>query len=75
MNHDKPAAAASMSRRKMLHTLSLGGAGVALAGQFPAYAMQAPRAADAPAFVPLNRFPRMVQEYFVARENEIHSSA
>ncbi len=72
MNHDKPAATASMSRRQMVHTLSLGGAGLALAGHFPAYAMQAARAADTPAFAPLNRFPRMVQEFFVARENEIH---
>ena len=35
----------SISRRRMLHTLSIGGAGVALAGQFPAYAMQAGRTA------------------------------
>ena len=57
----------------MLHTLSIGGAGVALAGQFPAYAMQAGRTAtDTPALLPLNRFPRMVQEFFVTRENEIH---
>ena len=57
----------------MLHTLSIGGAGVALAGQFPAYAMQAGRAPPKHrALVPLNRFPRMVQEFFVARENEIH---
>ena len=56
----------------MLHTLSVGGVGVALAGQFPAYAMQAARTAETPPLAPLNRFPRMVQEFFVERENEVH---
>jgi dienelactone hydrolase len=56
----------------MLRSLSVGGAGVALAGQFPAYAMQAARTAEATPLVPLNRFPRMVQEFFVERENGIH---
>ena len=73
MNADRTSRRPSISRRKMLHTLSIGGAGVALAGQFPAYAMQAGRtAAEIPALLPLNRFPRMVQEFFVSRENEIH---
>ncbi len=73
MNEERTARRPSISRRKMLHTLSIGGAGVALAGQFPAYAMQAGRTADdIPALLPLNRFPRMVQEFFVSRENEIH---
>ena len=65
----------SISRRRMIHALSVGGAGVALGGSFPAYAMQAARRAETSAvtpFTPLNRFPRMVQEFFVARENEIH---
>ena len=73
MNADRTARRPSISRRRMLHTLSIGGAGVALARQFPAYAMQAGRTApDGSALLPLNRFPRMVQEFFVARENEIH---
>ena len=63
----------SISRRRILHALSIGGAGIALAGHFPAYAMQAARAAaETPALLPLNRFPRMVQEFFVKRENDIH---
>ena len=63
----------TISRRKMLQTLSMGSAGVAIAGQIPAYAMQAvARAAQTPALAPLNRFPRMVQEFFVSRENELH---
>ena len=62
-----------MSRRKALRTLSVASAGVVIAGRIPAYAMQASaRAAQTPAFAPLNRFPRMVQEFFVARENELY---
>jgi cephalosporin-C deacetylase-like acetyl esterase len=57
----------------MLQTLSTSAAGLALAGRLPAYAMQAGRSTDATHELrPLNRFPRMVQEYFVARENDIH---
>jgi hypothetical protein len=61
-----------MSRRRMLQTLSVGSVGAALAGPLPAYALQAARTAKTPPLVPLNRFPRMVQEFFVARENEVH---
>ena len=54
----------SISRRRILHAFSIGGAGIALAGHFPAYTMQAARAAaETPALLPLNRFPRMVQEF------------
>lgn len=56
----------------MLCTLSLGGAGLALPFEFPAHAMQAGRATPTAPFVPLNRFPRMVQEFFVERENDIY---
>ena len=63
MNHEGSALARTISRRSMLHMLSVGGAGmVALAGQLPVWAMQAPGAADSSALTPLNRFPRMVQE-------------
>ena len=72
MNQDKPAGRSSISRRRMLQALSLSGVGVTTAGQFPAHAMQAASTAEPRAFTPLNRFPRMVQEFFVARENEIH---
>jgi dienelactone hydrolase len=72
MNDDRSAVPAGISRRRMLHTLSLGSAGVAMAGRAPASAMQAGRQPEAPSFTRLNRFPRMVQEFFVARENEIH---
>src|SRR5687767_9610643 len=72
MKGDRTARCTSISRRRMLQTLSMG-AGVALGGRFPAYAMQTGRAAPgAEAILPLNRFPRMVQEFFVKRENEIH---
>ena len=43
-----------------------------LAGQLPAYAMQAHARPPTSPIVPLNRFPRMVQEFFVERENEVH---
>jgi dienelactone hydrolase len=56
----------------MLQTLSAGSLGIALAGRFPGGAILAAQAADASPLVPLNRFPRMVQEFFVERENEIH---
>src|SRR5688572_26121675 len=63
----------TVSRRKMLHTLSMTTAGVAIAGHIPASAMQtAGSAAHTPALTPLNRFPRMVQEFFVARENALY---
>ena len=56
----------------MLHTLSIGGAGAAFDWHVPAYAAQAASAAGTPSFAALNRFPRMVQEFFVARENALH---
>jgi cephalosporin-C deacetylase-like acetyl esterase len=72
MNQDRPAGPTCMSRRRMLHTLSVGGAGAALTWQFPTYAMQGARTAEPSPLAPLNRFPRIVQEFFVARENEVH---
>lgn len=71
MDGDRSGRAAHMSRRRMLHTLAVCGAGMTLAGPAPARASQAPRAAAAP-LLPLNRFPRMVQEFFVEREHAIH---
>jgi dienelactone hydrolase len=62
----------------MLHALSIGGAGVALDWRVLASAGHAPSAGQAASTAggtplePLNRFPRMVQEYFVARENALH---
>ena len=56
----------------MIQRVSLAGAGIALTGDGSTYPMQAQRPVETPAFQPLNRFPRMVQEFFVARENEIH---
>ena len=61
-----------ISRRRLLHTLSIGSAGLALHANLRAFALQGPPAADTSPLAPLNRFPRMVQEFFVARENEIH---
>jgi dienelactone hydrolase len=72
MNRHRPAGTSGISRRTMLHTLSVGGVGVALGAELPASAMQAARMTDGAPLAPLNRFPRMVQEFFVARENEVH---
>src|SRR4029434_9865610 len=72
MTQERPAGVTSISRRMMLHTLSVGGVGAAVAGQFPTYAMQGARTAETHPLSPLNRFPRMVQEFFVERENEVH---
>jgi dienelactone hydrolase len=72
MSRQSPFTSASVTRRQMLQTLSVGGVGMVLPAQLPAFAMQAGRAGGAAPLVPLNRFPRMVQEFFVERENEIH---
>ena len=58
--------AARMSRRQMLSALSVAGVGAACHWQVPAYAAQAPSAAGTLPLAPLNRFPRMVQEFFVS---------
>ena len=75
MNPESSAQAARLSRRQMLHTLSIGGAGAAFDWHVPAFAAQAAAAAGTPAFAALNRFPRMVQEFFVARENALPPAA
>ena len=76
MRQDRPDSPAPVSRRDLLRTLSTGGAGVALGARLPPPAMQtavqAPARAGGGALTPLNRFPRMVQEFFVARENGLH---
>ena len=54
----------------MLYALSIAGGG-ACSWQFPAHAAQA-AAAGTPPLAPLNRFPRMVQEFFVGRETALH---
>jgi dienelactone hydrolase len=59
-----------MSRRKWFHSLAAG-AGVALAPGASLHGMQAARTNE-PTFTPVNRFPRMVQEFFVERENQVH---
>src|SRR5262245_19859152 len=61
-----------ISRRQMLYALSIGGAGTAIDWNVPIYAAQAAAAAGTPALPLLNRFPHMVQEFFVARENALH---
>jgi hypothetical protein len=72
MNQDRPIGRTNISRRRRLHTLSVAAAGVTLTGRLPTHAMQSGRATETLPLVPLNRFPRMVQEFFVERENEIH---
>jgi dienelactone hydrolase len=61
----------NISRRRLLQTISIAPAAAALGGPWPVRA-RAPQAVDTPALAPLNRFPRMVQEFFVERENERH---
>jgi cephalosporin-C deacetylase-like acetyl esterase len=72
MTQDKRDGPQNVSRREMLGALSVGGASVALAGALPAHAMQAGSAAASPPLTTLNRFPRMVQEFFVERVREAH---
>src|SRR5687767_9217239 len=72
MNSEISAQAARLSRRQMLHALSIAGAGAAVDWHVPALAAQAAAAAGTASFAALNRFPRMVQEFFVARENALH---
>ena len=67
-----PESAARMSRRQILSALSMAGVGAACDWQPPAYAAQALSPAGTPPLTPLNRFPRMVQEFFVGRETALH---
>ena len=62
----------SISRRGILQTISLTSVGSLLDGHLPTYARQSAPAVRSGSFAPLNRFPRMVQEFFVERENAIH---
>ncbi|MGH8635979.1 MAG: hypothetical protein ACREUZ_02480, partial [Burkholderiales bacterium] len=71
MNHRRLLEPNVMSRRKWIQALAIGGAGVALAPPIPVRAWQTPRTPE-PVLTPINRFPRMVQEFFVDRENRIH---
>jgi dienelactone hydrolase len=70
----EPGRLTHLSRRELLQNLAAGGAAAGLTG--PHVAAAQPSAAvsgvSTPALPRLNRFPRMVQEFFVARENEIH---
>ena len=71
MNDERARFSGRISRRALFHTMSAG-AGAALARPLPGQAMQPARPAPGSPLAPLNRFPRMVQEFFVARENELH---
>jgi hypothetical protein len=55
-----------------MSTVSIAGAGAAFGWDVPADASQAAPAAGTPPLTALNRFPRMVQEFYVARENALH---
>jgi dienelactone hydrolase len=72
MSDDRPVGPAGISRRRIFHALPLGWAGAVLGREHPVPAMQEPPPAGTPPLAPLNRFPRMVQEFFVRRENEIY---
>jgi cephalosporin-C deacetylase-like acetyl esterase len=56
----------------MLYALSIGAVGTAFDVHVPVYAAQAASEAGTSLLATLNRFPRMVQEFFVARENALH---
>ena len=72
MNPENSARTPRISRRELLYTLTAAAAGTAVDWQVPAAAAQIAPAANPPAFAALNRFPRMVQEFFVAREGALH---
>jgi cephalosporin-C deacetylase-like acetyl esterase len=72
MNPESAVRTARISRRQLLYALSIAGAGTAFKHQVPVYAAQSASAAGAVPLAALNRFPRMVQEFFVARENSLH---
>jgi len=76
MQHPDAFRGAALSRRALLQRSSLGLAGLSLAEVFGAHDLFAaePKTAPAPATPPvemLNRFPRMVQEYFVGRVRQV----
>jgi dienelactone hydrolase len=56
-----------LSRRQWLQVLGLQAGGLALVDRISVPAAAAEAGAAAPPLAPLNRFPRMVQEYFVER--------
>jgi cephalosporin-C deacetylase-like acetyl esterase len=62
----------AISRRELIYALSICGAGAAVDWQALTYASQAGPAVGTASLAALNRFPRMVQEFFVARENALH---
>ncbi len=70
---------AALSRRSLIQRTGLGLAGLSLADIFSAqevFAAEPKKAATAAtALEPLNRFPRMVQEYFVGRVRQVEQLA
>ena len=61
-----------ISRREMMYALSIGGASAGIDWHVPASAAQTATPPGTPPLTALNRFPRMVQEFYVARENALH---
>jgi dienelactone hydrolase len=65
-----------LTRREMLALASLTMAGFSLGDRFTSHTLAAePKAARGADLTPLNRFPRMVQEYMVERVREVESQA
>lgn len=64
-----------LSRRALIQRAGLGALGLALPGAAPAASRKKGSAEPSAPLVPLNRFPRMVQEYFVARVREVEREA
>ncbi len=67
MAHSKLGDSLQLSRRGLFHSVPFLSAGLTLGAQTPGIAAQTAQAAGKDGLKPLNRFPRMVQEYFVHR--------
>lgn len=72
MSRFHPSDRITLSRRSLLRSSSLLGAGFALNPTLPAPAWQAGTSEKSAPLEPLNRFPRMVQEYYVRRVRELY---
>ncbi len=72
MKRHDPRDGGNISRRDAFRAASWLGAGLGVAKASPGVAHQAAGPAKGEAVAPLNRFPRMVQEYFVARVHRLY---
>ncbi len=77
MRHDTSGTTSDslISRRDLFRTAGLSALGLASSGEAFAAEAQPPDSPQTPALEPLNRFPRMVHEHFVARVRGIEQAA